>query len=62
MARRFRNDTGSVLNALELGLAIGPGEEFDSPLHVPGCTDITPPPPKARKDKAAAPAGEEPQP
>lgn len=61
MLARYRNDTGSVLNATELGLVIGPGEEFDSDLHVPGCTDITPPP-KGRKDKAATVASEEPQP
>jgi hypothetical protein len=59
---RYRNDTGSVLNAASLGLLIGPGEEFGSDLHVPGCTEVTPPAQAAKgKDKAASPASEEPQ-
>jgi hypothetical protein len=43
---RQRNDTGSVLVAFDLdGEArnIGPGDEFDCSLPVPGCTPVDPP-------------------
>jgi hypothetical protein len=49
---RQRNDTGSVLVAYELGMQIGPGEEFDADLPVPGCTEVTAT--KTPKAKAAA--------
>ena len=35
---RQRNDTGGVLESHEFGLSIGPGEEFEFRLPVPGCT------------------------
>lgn len=52
---RFRNDSGSVLNAAELGLVIGPGEELDSDLHVAGCTPLDAPGPES--DDAPSPDG-----
>lgn len=42
---RQRNDTGGVLESHEFGLSIGPGEEFECSLPVPGCTPVLAPVP-----------------
>ena len=58
---RQRNDTGSVLACFDLdGQArdIGPGEEFDASLPVPGCAPVPAPAKTARA--AAEPAKETP--
>ena len=42
---RQRNDTGGVLESHEFGLSVGPGEEFECSLPVPGCTPVLTPVP-----------------
>lgn len=57
---RQRNDTGSVLIAYELGMSIGPNEEFDSDLPVPGCVPVEKPPvAPAVKSRPVPPASDE---
>lgn len=53
----FRNDTGGVLDSHELRRSIGPGEEFDSDLPVPGCTPVDKP---ARRKAASGEQDKEP--
>ena len=50
---RYRNDTGSVLDVFELGVSLGPGDEADSDLPIPGCTLIED---KPKRKPAAGPA------
>lgn len=56
---RQRNDTGGVLESHEFGLSIGPGEEFECSLPVPGCTPVLSPVPGGDSgvDKTSADSG-----
>lgn len=46
-----RNDTGYPITSYDVGRVIGPGEEFEFPKHITGCTVL---------DEPAADPGAEP--